>query len=443
MIGGQRRAFGVTLYGLDDRGLVARKRLDWDGIEGVLYRARVLTKDPSLGGWFVDIAGAEPLFVKETRSTRHWQEGSLVVVQGSREPDDDKSGRATAEIRLRGSGLDLTPMAGQPEVEAHLPKDQRRQLLTRLRALAGDQGLVAKAEAASIDDDRLLRTAEELQNFWANLRGAAESAMRPGAVTGFDQRVSSTLADMTGRFGFRLVCDRSDRLAFSKWCERDPLTAAIAVDQTDEPLADALGITDDLADLEKSSISLPGGGLLHVRATRACFTADVDSAGARDRSAVNAEAIRALARQVALADIGGLILVDFLPLTNRAQRDALEKAVLQALAVFAPDARLRRLDQDGVALLERPRPAQGSWSRDQMSCPLCDGTGERPSPRRALEDLIDRLAEQPRQEPRIALPAPLYAWATGRGRNLVDRALASYGLTIRFERQSEQPGEPS
>ncbi len=178
-------------------------------------------------------------------------------------------------------------------------------------------------------------------------------------------------------------------------------------------LFSAHGLEDDIQSLISTSVPLPQGASVTIEQTRALTAIDVDSGQAGEgrasrtvARAVNGTATSIIARQLRLRQIGGLIVIDFLRLPDKHDRDALTATMKAALADDPTASDVIGFTRAGLFEIKRPRSNR----------PLSEiiGSGGRPTVTTAARDALraarDHLTHRPARALTITLPPAVATW---------------------------------
>jgi len=174
------------------------------------------------------------------------------------------------------------------------------------------------------------------------------------------------------------------------------------------PLFDAYDIEAEIRNLFKQRVDLPTGGYLIIQPTEALISIDVNTGrytGKRDPESTilrtNIEAAREVARQLRLRDIGGIIVVDFIDMETKSNRDK----VLQELRTHLGRDRARTkalaVSELGLVEMTRQRVRASLWHSMTTECPTCGGSGRVFTPEvvaRRLERAIKRVGHERREQ---------------------------------------------
>jgi len=402
---------------VDDAGLAALRVVDVvAGVEGGLFRARVAAHARELGGLFADIGRAAPVFVRlsAARRRRPPDEGAALMVQGVADAVSDKGARATTRLRLQGAHLALCAEEGGAPVGAEVPSDLAARLRRRGTTAVGKGAVELAASADAVADAAVDAEVRALAAVLDDARRRFAEATAPGPLLTADDRLALALRALAADVG-DVVTTPALRLRVARLLA--PLGLDGALVAADDPWAEA-GADDALGELDQAEVPFGGGGALVIEPTAACLAVDVDRRRASAPVAVlNDRAADALARAIAVRELAGQLVVDFLDPGGGAARDRLEAALRARLAPL--DVRVVSVLRSGLAVLERPRQAAALHERREPA-------------RDAAERLLQRAAGHAIFEAAVApdvddrLNRPDYAeaaraWSAAHGGRLIAR----------------------
>lgn len=431
--------FGLRAAVVDsERGLLEVRDADRDDprVTGAVFAARVTAVDPKLNAAFLDCGLPQPGLivakdaraaagVVERRPVRELlREGQRLVVQGLREPAGGKGARFTADVKLLGFALVHAPLAAASEDEAP-GRRRNEELRARARELFPGGRFALRRHAKDASDEALKAEAERLAARWAGIEKAARGA-KPGRLDtgeGLLERLLAGLADFAPE-GVA-VADPALARELQRLAETVPTLPSWEVIRLD-PDGDAFaqtGVDEALEEALSREVPLPGGGRLLIEPTAACVAIDVDG-GNRAPLEVDLAAAGEIARQVRLRNLGGTIVVDFVDLPAKHERQRLEEALRRAFRGDPAPPEILPMSPLGIVQISRPRRGEPLASRFRAACAACDGTGLVPSPRAAAEALFAELRR--RQRPAaVRAGSELAAFLRGAGarawRHLAER----------------------
>jgi Rne/Rng family ribonuclease len=340
-------AFGVRAALLEDGRLLEVTLSDRanDQVRGTIYLARVRTVDRDLDAAFVDCGLDRDAYLSardarwltaEAAPRPRLAEGQAILVQSTRDPEGMKGARVSADIALPGTYLLYRPRRRDLAMSARLARSgEGRALRTRGRELFPDSGVVLRRSAVQANNADLLAEAERLRELWRAIEAKAVAARPPACLHAVNDPVERVLLDHLSPEIERIVVGDPAALArVRKWLEEahPGLAAKIRLEHRADAFA-ALGASDQLVEALEPKVPLAGGGSLIIEPTAALTAIDVNGAGRRARE-VNLEAAAEIARHLRLRRIGGTVVIDFVDL--EAKRDR-EQLLARLRAAFADD----------------------------------------------------------------------------------------------------------
>ncbi len=400
---------------VDDAGLATLHVVDLvAGVEGDLFRARVTAHAHDLGGVFADIGREAPVFVRlpAARRRRPPAEGAALLVQGVADAVGDKGARATPRVRLAGAHLAVRGDGGGPSVREGLAQHVAARLQDRGRARFAARPVELAARADGVDDATLEAEAAALAALLDAVRRRFDERTAPGPLLTTDERLTLALRPLAAGVD-AVVTSPAARLRVTRLVT--PLGLDSVVIAATEPWAEA-GAADAIGEVDEAEMPFGDGAALVIEPTAACVAVDVDRRRSTASSAtVNDGAVAALARAIAVRELAGQLVVDFLDPAGRDGRERLEARLRDRLADL--DVRVVTVLRSGLAVLERPRRAAALHERrdpprDAAERLLRQAAGHAIFEATVGADVDDRL-----QRPDLAAAAR--AWLAAHGSRLV------------------------
>ncbi|MEK0082304.1 ribonuclease E/G [Benzoatithermus flavus] len=403
--------FGIRAAVLDgDDRLIEIRDVDRDDprVTDALFAARVTAVDPKLNAAFLDCGLPQPglIVAKDARAAAGsaerrpikelLREGQRLIVQGLREAVGDKGPRFTSDIRLFGYALVHTPLTATVEVSHQLGRRQADELRERGRTLFPEGRFVLRRHAARVTDEALMVEAKRLADRWRRIEAAAKTA-KPGRLPEMESPLERLLRGLIELEPEAVaVADRNlarelERLLATPGL---PPLELVRLDP-DEPAFAQAGVDAALETALSTLVPLPRGGRLLIEETAACVAIDVDGGG-RSPLDVDLEAAGEIARQVRLRNLGGTILIDFVDLPSKPERQRLEEALRKAFRHDPAPFEIHPVSSLGTVLVSRARRGQPLSALLQAACTSCGGSGRRPSPRVGAERLLGALGRRRR-----------------------------------------------
>lgn len=326
---------------------------------GQIYLARVERVVGRLQAAFVDIGFDKSAFLgaREARAlvpdaTRDTpiedcvEDGDTVLVQVTRPPQGDKGAQVTADVTLAGRGVVLAPCRTRIAVSRQIEDEAERTRLTELAekirqgdgieavdvdGMDGPSGWVLRTAAAGQEMDALAADMAQVAGQWEALLERAEDMDAPSLIHEDLGPIEKALRDLVRADTAAVVVEGAAGFATAKGFMRQNMAALadiLSAAEDGEILFDRHDVAGQLDKAMSPRVDLPSGAWLMIETTEAMTTVDVNSGAAEgDALAVNLEAAAALAKQIRLRALGGLIAIDFIDMTDEAAHEAVLKGL--------------------------------------------------------------------------------------------------------------------
>jgi ribonuclease G len=316
--------------------------------------------------------------------------GEARIVQVIKEPIGTKGPRVTAQISLAGRFLVYMPFASKVGVSRKIEnRDQRAKLREMVSKLvpneAGAGGWIIRTVAEDLTEQSCKREIEHLYGLWKKIKRKSGSARAPALLQRETSLTRGIIRDLFSDKVDSLLVDskvlHTEVVQYLKQIDPD-LLDRVKLFQAETSLFDEYDIEAEIRSLFKPRVELPTGGYLIIQPTEALTSIDVNTGrytGKKDPESTilktNVEAAREVARQLRLRDIGGIIVVDFIDMESRGNRDK----VLQELRAHLGRDRARTkafaVSELGLIEMTRQRVRPSLWQSMTAECPTCHGTG--------------------------------------------------------------------
>jgi ribonuclease G len=396
------------------------------GQVGNIYRGRVARVLPGMQSAFVDIGLERAAFLHVADLGEHRKggearpiekllaEGQQLVVQVVKDPIGSKGARLSTQVSLAGRFLVYLP-AGGAEGGPHIGISQkiedeggRAQLRDRLRELVGadEKGsFIVRTLAERAAEDELRADLDYLRNLWAAIRGRSggEAPQLLYQDLSLAQRV---LRDMVSPGTSRVLVDsRENHQKLVAFAERYmPQVASRLEHYTGErPLFDLYGVEDEIERALARRVDLKSGGTLVIDQTEAMTTIDVNTGGfvgSRNFDdtvfKTNLEAAQAIARQLRLRNLGGIIVLDFTDMRSEEHRAAVLDELKRALARDRTRITVNGFTGLGLVEMTRKRTRESLAHVLCEACPMCHGRGELKTPQTVCYEILREILREAR-----------------------------------------------
>jgi ribonuclease G len=391
---------------------VAIEQASRQGLTGNIYRGRVARVLPGMQAAFVEVGLGRTAFLHvddlaprgtgERPAIRDLvREGDPLLVQVLKEPVGTKGARLTAHLAIPSRYLVLLPGDPTIGVSGRIGDEAERE---RLRSLVSagrsspDDGYIVRTAADGVDEAALRADQQFLGRLWCDIRARAAVAAVPSLVHADLPLEVRALRDLPGADTARVIVDSAAVAArLHEFADRflPGLVGRIEVADDPRPLFDRYGIDDEIARLLERRVPLRSGGYLVFDRTEAMTTVDVNTGGYvghRDQDETilrtNLEAAAALARQLRLRNLGGMIIVDFIDMATEDHRRQVLAALAAALAGDPGRPQLADGMPLGLVALTRKRTRESLGQVLCRPCPACGGGGYIKTPAAVSHEIL-------------------------------------------------------
>lgn len=317
------------------------------------------------------------------------REGEVIQAQILKDPMGEKGARLTTEISLAGRLLVLVPDRAEILVSRRITQEDERARLAEIAAtlVQGGAGYIVRTSAAGASEAELRDDAARLAADWQGVVAARAAAEPPVLLHSEMGAVERSLRDEADGDVQRVVIDDAAALAQARAYAMRAMANMedrITLYQGHEPLFEAFGVAEEIAQLGDRRLGLACGGWITIEATEGMTAIDVNSGrtlAPEDPEAmalnVNLEAAEAIGRQIVLRGLGGLIVIDFI---HQSSHENLARVTDTLRAVLTRDkapAELVSVAEFGLVVLTRKRVRHSLADRMTEPCAQCDGEGRR------------------------------------------------------------------
>jgi|GEM_PF-418219 len=389
---------------------------------GNIYKAVVNRVEPSLQAVFVDYGGVRngflsindvhPSYFPESFETGRrrpriqdvFKKDSHVIVQVAKEERHNKGASLTTNISLAGRYLVLMPGTDLCGVSRKIEDEKERKKLKEiLQQLTPPEnmGFIIRTAGMGRTKTELARDLDYLLKLWRSIENKVAEEAAPVLLykehdvvirsirEHFSSDISEILVDerevyKKAREFFREVMPKNEDL--------------VRLYQERRPLFNKYQLEDQIEQVYRRRINLKSGGYILIEPTEAMVTIDVNSGSAtKERGVedtaflVNKEAAPEIARQLRLRDLGGIIVIDFIDMTQKKHNQEVEKEIKAALKQDRAKTKVLRISSLGLLELSRQRLKTTLGTGEYLDCPLCDGKGRMRSPETTSLSVFRRI----------------------------------------------------
>ncbi|WP_332777778.1 ribonuclease G [Polaromonas sp.] len=336
-------------------------------------------------------------------------EGQAVMVQVLKDPIGTKGARLTAQISIAGRLLVFLPQDNHIGVSQKIPPRQREDLRQRLQTLTSDQGggFILRTNGEDATDAELGEDIAYLRKTWARIKAAAQR-LPPTSVLHQDlSLLQRVLRDLVGETTQAIRIDSREQFesltAFA--AEFMPATLQkLQLHSGERPIFDLFNIDEEVAKALGRRVDLKSGGYLIIDQTEALTTVDVNTGGfvgARNFDdtifKTNLEAAQAIARQLRLRNLGGIVIVDFIDMLRENHRDMVLAEFQKQLARDRIKTTVNGFSALGLLEMTRKRTRESLAHQLCEPCDACSGKGVVKTARSVSYDILREILREARQ----------------------------------------------
>jgi ribonuclease G len=410
-----------TRVALLENGHIAElyiERIRERGIVGNIYKGKVLRVLPGMQAAFVDIGLEKAAFLyvadvlDEVQGVERYidegaalaeggkeeapilppiqellQEGQEVLVQVSKEPIGTKGARITAHISLPGRHLVYMPTVDHVGISRRIENEEEKERLRKLVEAMRPEGagFIVRTVSEGKSEEDLRSDMEFLSGLWTDICGLQRRNPAPCLIYSDLDVISKVLRDILTEDVRRIVVD--SKREYGKIIQfietfMPNLEYSIELYQGQEPVFDALGLEVEIARALGTRVWLKSGGYIIIEQTEALTAIDVNTGRFVGRENLeetalktNLEAVREVAFQLRLRNLGGLIIVDFIDMEKEAHREKVHLALEEALRHDRAKTNILKISELGLVEMTRKRVRENLARTLCEPCPYCEGKG--------------------------------------------------------------------
>ncbi len=338
-------------------------------------------------------------------------EGQALMVQVIKDPIGTKGARLSTQISIAGRLLVFLPQDDHIGISQKIPAEQREVLRQRLLAIAGDPavygGFILRTNGEDASDAELADDVAYLRKAWTRTKDAS-MRLPPQSLLHQDLNLlQRVLRDLVGEGTQSIRLDSREQFeklqAFA--CEFMPAAAEkLQHYKGERPIFDLYGVDEEIARALGRRVELKSGGYLIVDQTEALTTVDVNTGGfvgARNFDdtifKTNLEAAGAIARQLRLRNLGGIIIADFIDMNRPDHKDAVLAEFRKHLGRDRVKTTAGTFSQLGLVEMTRKRTRESLAHMLCEPCAVCQGKGSVKTARSVAYDILREILREARQ----------------------------------------------
>lgn len=335
------------------------------------------------------------------------KEGQEIIVQIAKEPLGQKGARITSHIALPGRYVVYMPTVDHLGVSRRISTDQERQRLRRIlqkhrEGIPG--GFIMRTAGEGRSEEEIAADMSHLAALWLDIKQKAEKRRAPALLHHDVEIVQRIIRDQLTE-GFKAIWvdseDLYEQVLHNVERFQPDLLNRVKLYTRPEPIFDAFGITQELEKALRPKVWLKSGGYIVINQTEALVAIDVNTGKFVGKSnrledtivKTNLEAVKEIVRQIRLRDLGGIIVVDFIDMEERKNRQKVMQALEEAMRLDKAPYKVLQFNDFGLVAITRKRVKQSLERTLCSPCPTCEGAGYVKSVTTVIGEILTEAAK--------------------------------------------------
>tara|TARA_R110001583_G_scaffold112642_1_gene262332 strand:- start:7 stop:1467 length:1461 start_codon:yes stop_codon:yes gene_type:complete len=377
------------------------ERTNHRGLVGNIYKGKVVRVLPGMQAAFVDIGLERAAFIHaaevgkgdaNTPINQLLHEGQSLVVQVTKDPISTKGARLTTQLAIPSRYLVYMPGVDHVGVSQRIEEEGERDRLKELvnncmeaEGLTGEAGFILRTAAEGVGEDEILADTRYLRRLWRKLEERIKDNKAPSLV--YDELPLSlrTIRDLSRPEVSKILID--SRETFQKIEHFTQQYVPEVAERIDcypgpRPIFELYSVEDEIQRALERKVPLKSGGYLVVDQTEAMTTIDVNTGGFVGRRNLeetiyktNLEAATAIGRQVRLRNLGGIIILDFIDMTEPEHQRQVLRMLEKMLEKDHTKSKISGVSELGLVEMTRKRTRESLEHMLMEPCKACDGRG--------------------------------------------------------------------
>ncbi|HET6175894.1 MAG TPA: Rne/Rng family ribonuclease [Candidatus Sulfotelmatobacter sp.] len=317
------------------------------------------------------------------------KEGQEILVQIAKEPIGKKGARITSHIALPGRFLVYMPTVNHTGVSRKISSEEERQRLKRIilsERENGHGGFIVRTAAQSASEEELRADIRFLKGLWQDIKTRSENSKPPALIYHDLNVVERVLRDqVTSDFSVIWVDTEPEYERVLRFFNRfqPALVKRVKLYTKETPLFEQFGLAEEMNKALKSKVWLKSGGYIVINQTEALVAIDINTGKYVGKTSrledtivkTNVDAIKEIVRQIRLRDLGGIIIIDFIDMDERRNRQRVMQALEEELRHDRAPSKTLQFNDFGLVAITRKRVKQSLERTIGAPCPYCESTG--------------------------------------------------------------------
>jgi len=380
VLGSKNDVFSFLLEG-DEVVKIRLDSKDKKRVVGSIFLGKAKRLARGMGGVFVDIGLDREAYLP--LKGEELKVGDWLLVQGVRDELGEKGIKLTNRIKIPGKYIVYMPETQEVKCSSKLSTEDKCRLLDLIKEDLQNEGVILRTASARASKEDILRELQQLRGLYENLKAKLKGNKKPQLLLEelpqHLELVRSHWSDLEAIF-CNDVSLWHQISSFLEGFERSLLNKLYYVKDA-SALAVSFGIREALKRALQKRLWLKGGGYIVIEETEAMTVIDVNSGDAcgdtQEENALrtNLEAVKEIAKQIILRDLGGIIMIDFIDMKEQDNKDKVINALKEALGENLCNVQIYGFTKLGVLEMARRKSGKSLTQLLTEDCPHCNGSG--------------------------------------------------------------------
>ncbi|MEK7332963.1 MAG: Rne/Rng family ribonuclease [Nitrospirota bacterium] len=333
------------------------------------------------------------------------QPGQEILVHVSKDPIGSKGARVTSYITMPGRHLVLMPNVEHVGISRRIADEKER---ARLKSIVEaikpkGYGLIIRTASEGCSEEELQKDLEFLILIWENIQRKKDKVTAPSLLYSDLDLVFRSIRDLLTQNVERLVIDSPEEYEKIKEFVKTyfpKLLDKIILYEGQEPIFDAFGIELDISRALGRKVWLKSGGYIVIDQIEAMTVIDVNTGkfvgkeGLEDTILkTNLEAVKEIAYQIRLRNLGGIIIIDFIDMERHENREKVFNAFVEAMKKDRAKNTIFHISELGLIQMTRKRVRESIGRILCEPCPYCEAKGFVKSPRTLCYEILRKITK--------------------------------------------------
>lgn len=386
------------------------ERNSQDALTGNIYIGRVENVVSGMDAAFVNIGLDKNAFLHYAdlpdnlkKLKKPLKVGQELPVQITKLPGGEKGVRVSAELSIAGRMTVLKPASGGIGISKRIEDEEERKRLTAIakKLVPDGMSLIIRTNAEHAEEDEIQQDISSLVSLWETLTKKLTHIKAPACIYKDHDAVYRCIRDLACEDTDEIIVEGESAFTSAMECARlfaPQLISKIQLYKSEIPLFSVYSIKKQLDEALSRRVWLRSGGFLVFDRTEALTVIDVNTGKYTGKSShletvfkINLEAAEEIARQIRLRDIGGIIIIDFIDMETRAQKDALIKTLREHLKKDKTHTNVLGITALGLVEMTRRKKREPIENALKCACPLCQSENAITNPECVALDIFSSL----------------------------------------------------